>query len=405
MGSLCSCTLGGLNDMLQDEQAKLERQLAEYRKEEIPEIRLSWKQAKRRMLANDISLKRSRARLEELRRQRKSQWREWLPRPSLFISLQSGLREVGDLNGRDVSGSLYAPLQIPNPWTERAKAYRYALAELQAEDSLEILERRQVTGLYRLFHEWAALDNSSQPVNQGSLEVEDEILQALRARERDALDDDKRAMIELRLSRLLNMPGVRVVPKISSLPDVDYSQRRKRLVPGKNYGSLAMRLSSYRIVSALLRAKGIEVLEWRPPRLSVGLPAIYEVQRGESSYIDGSEEINLFGSWSKSFDVTGRTAASIRNAKQQVEFVRESLRLELRNDSYEWHKLNRRYETITTKMEILRGRINRIQISDVGAASDDLERFRQILSELKQLEYMKLMLDIELWSWDDHEWK
>ena len=144
-------------------------------------------------LKEDLSLRQSEARLAEIKRQRESQWKEWLPRPTFHVSLQNSFRELGDFSTETFSNALYAPLTIPNPWSQTAKAYQYALQEVQATDSLELSRRRQIITLYRLYAEWDRLEETETATHFDS--IEERVQSVLRSRESEALTEERRQML------------------------------------------------------------------------------------------------------------------------------------------------------------------------------------------------------------------
>ena len=248
---LVSCSTSKLFDELAAEQGKIASETKRIAGEKRTEKSLSWKSGQERLLKEDLSLRQAEARLAEITRQRKNQWKEWLPRPTFYASLQNSFKELGDLSAESLSSAFYAPLTIPNPWTQTAKTYQYALQEVQATDSLELSRRRQIINLYRLYSEWDRQLNSQVSTRIDSLEEQVQV--ALRVRETEAQADERRQVYQGQLSRLLNLPGVAVTPLPETLPKIDYEHQLSALVPGENYGKLATRLSSYEIEAALLR--------------------------------------------------------------------------------------------------------------------------------------------------------
>ena len=365
---------------------------------------LSWKEARERMLKEDLSLRQSQARLVELGRQKKSQWKDWLPRPTLYVSLQNSFRELGNFSSDQLSSAFYAPLTIPNPWTETAKYYQYALQEVQATDYLELSRRRQVISLYRLFVEWDRLEN---PPSAGDARtIEDQVQLVLRARESEVVAEERRQMFFGQLSRMLNLPGTNVTPRTDTLPVIDYERALGSLVPGKNYGQLATRLSSYEIEAAILRRKGIRFVEWPAPNFNASVPAVYDSRREGDQFADAADQISLFGSWSKSVDLTGREAANIQSAEDNVGFVRESLRVKLDSEGRTWDRLRTRYRMLIEKRGLQRDRLAATLRSGASAGNptEGLKSARQLMMDLQNLERAKQDLDMEIWLWDDKAW-
>lgn len=401
---LVSCSTSKLFDELAAEQGKIASETKRIAGEKRTEKSLSWKSGQERLLKEDLSLRQAEARLAEITHQRKNQWKEWLPRPTFYASLQNSFKELGDLSAESLSSAFYAPLTIPNPWTQTAKTYQYALQEVQATDSLELSRRRQIINLYRLYSEWDRQLNSQVSTRIDSLEEQVQV--ALRVRETEAQADERRQVYQGQLSRLLNLPGVAVTPLPETLPKIDYEHQLSALVPGENYGKLATRLSSYEIEAALLRKKGMRFSQWPAPSMNASMPPVYNSRDEGSEFISADEDISLFGSWSKSFDLTGREAADVKSAEDNVEYVRKSLRINLDSEGRKWDRLQNRYRVLVEKRGVLRERLAKVLKGDGsgGRADGDLVDARRLLADLQNLERAKQDLDMEVWLWDDKAW-
>jgi hypothetical protein len=399
---LGSCSSAGLFRDLEREQTRIAGEAWRISRLSRGETRLTWNQARERLLREDFGLRQAEDRLADLKRQRKDQWKEWLPRPSLYVNLQNSLKNLGDLSGNQLSSAIYAPLVIPNPWTQAARAYQYALQEVQATDSLELTRRRQVIFLYRSFAEWGRAESPLRRVDAMSLDAQ--LQSVLRSRENDVIQAERMQMLQGQMSRMLNLPETNVVLQRETLSTIDYERRLGGLVPGKNYGQLATRLSSYDIQAALLRRKGIDVMQWPSPNFNASVPPVYDSHRQGSQIIDDVEQISLFGSWSKSFDLTGRDASSIKSAEDNVVYVRQLLRVKLDGEGRSWDRLKARYRMLIEKRGLMRERLAAI-LRGNGSVDQDVESARGLITDLENLERAKQALDMEIWLWDDSAWK
>jgi hypothetical protein len=397
-GLVASCSNSKLFEELDGEQRAIASETKRISEEEWIEKSFSWKAGQERLLREDLGLLQAEARLAEIKRQRENQWKEWLPRPTFYVSLQNSFKELGDLSMESLSNAFYAPLTIPNPWTQAAKTYQYALQEVQATDSLELSRRRQVINLYRLYSEWDRQLDSPVPTRFDSLE--ERVQNALRSRETEAQATERRKLYQGQLSRLLNLPGIAVIPLPDTLPKIDYEHQLATLV------LLATRLSSYEIEAALLRKKGMRFSRWPAPSVNASMPPIYNSRDDGSEFISADEDISLFGSWSKSFDLTGREAADVKSAEDNVEYVRKALRINLDAEGRKWNRLQSRYRALLEKRELLRERLTKVLKGDGsgGRAGGDLVDARRLLVDLQTLERAKQDLDMEVWVWDDKAW-
>lgn len=400
------CCADGLYKDLAREQSLIAAETVGMSTSTGRDVMFSWDQAVERLLGQEIGLRQAESRLAELRRQRKSQWREWLPRPTFYVNLQNSLRELGDFSGDDISAAVYAPLTIPNPWSQTAKAYQNALMEVQATDSLELNRRRQVISLYRVFSDWESMVDASGE-GSGFFSIDEEVQAALRSMEREIMAEERRQLVQAQLGRMLNLPGVNVIPRPGTLPRIDYESKLGRLVPGKNYAALATRIASYELQAAILRRKGYNMIRWPEPNLSTSLPAVYDSRRNESRFIESGDDIALFGSWSKSVDLTGREAAGIESAEENLVFVRESIRLKLDAEARNWNRLKSRYSALLERRNMLRERLAAVlgSASGGGSADESVAMARRLLVDLEGADRAKRDLDMEIWLWDDESWK
>lgn len=259
--------------------------------------------------------------------------------------------------------------------------------------------------LYRLFAQWERRERvAAREIGERgdfALAVENR----LRGREREISNREAEQTQRTQLSRLLNLPGVDITPVAGSRPKLDYSSRLPSLIPGDNYGRLATRLSAYELEAALLRQRGLRFQRWPVPTFSAGTPAIYDSDRGSGGWIESADEISLFGSWGKSFDLTGREAATLRSAEEHVGFVRDNMRVRLDTEAAQWRRLQSRYRLVMERRALLAARVEAARRQGGGRASVQLEEFRRLSMELAEVEQRKEELDVEIWLWDDQAWK
>jgi len=227
---------------------------------------------------------------------------------------------------------------------------------------------------------------------------------ALGQLEAKASDNAAVEALQSQLVQILNLPGSKPLPVSSSRPNIDYEGKFRKFVPGRNYGMLAVRLSAYRIEGALLREKGIKLRKWPNLSLSSSIPALYDTQGNRD--ITDTGQIALFGGLTKSYDLAGADVDSVKSAKENTEFVKENLRLQLDRDTRQWNRLQQQYEGLMIKKKIATERLAKIRKgSPVASAAVDLSVVREATGALAQLEQLKEQLDLEIWTWDDGAWK
>lgn len=362
---------------------------------------LAWKDALKLLNERNQNLIRSRERSEEILREREEQWKTWVPRPSVFANLDSSLAELGDLSFSDLNASVVAPLTIPNPFTERAKAFENALSYRESEDSLELTYRRNVVSLYQIYSRMARIEEALANIKDANV---DSVSGAYSRWESRSASEDSLDSLQSQLVQLLNMPGSKPLPVASTRPNVDYQNKFHKFEPGRNYAKLAVRLSAYRIEGALLREKGVKLRKWPSISLSGSTPPLYDTQ-GNQDFAD-SESIFLFGGLSKSYDLVGADVDSVKTAEQNTEYVKDNLRLQLDRDMRDWNRLQNQYSKLIVKKRIAEERLSKIRKGNsVTSPLIELAMIRSTSSSLVQYEQLKEQLDLEIWTWDDQAWK
>lgn len=404
---MMGCVSKALDDRLQISRASVTAQIQEldrsHRSDET--LSLDWKTALKLLDERNLSLQQSRNRIEDLKKARDEQWKTWVPRVGIYANLLSSLAELGSLSSGDLNASVVAPLNIPNPVSERAQAFANALSYLEGVDSLELNYRLQVSALYRIFSRYESLlarQAGEGVLPKGRVETVNDALGSL---ESGAAHQESVDYLRESLAQLLNLPGQRPTPIPATRPDLDYEKRIGKLVLGKNYGLLATRLSAYQIEGALLREKGVQMRQWPSVWISGSTPAVYNSNQDGASDTFDAERISLFAGLAKTYDITGTEADSIRSAKENTEFVKKSLRLRLDQESREWGRLRERYAQLLLKRQIGQERLRLMQKRDRGSAFADLNSLRGARNMLDGIESSMEQLELEVWVWDDDKWK
>ena len=366
-----------------------------------PVSTLRWKKALNLLEERNPSLIAARKRIKEIKRAKDEQWKTWLPSLSAFGNIQSSLSELGSLSLSDANLAVFAPLRIPNPLSERAIAFQNALTYLQAVDDLEVSYRQEVRNLYVLFSDEETARLTASISRAAEVNV-DEGLSALKRREDES---DRLKVIQGRMARILNLPGRNILPVGSSRPKLDYSRKIDRLVPGQNYGELAVRLYAFQIEAAILSAKGIKLQRLPSLSLSGSTPAIYDTRRNDRTGAFDADTINLFGSLGDSYDFTGSEARAVETAEENIALVRERLLRTMDQESREWLRLKSAYRKILIEKKIADERLAQLRKKSFrGSASGSLLEVRSALSRYEASLVAKQALDLEIWMWDETKW-
>ncbi len=366
------------------------------------EIRvLDWDTAVELLKTRNIQLRRERTRIENLKRAKDEQWKTWLPRVGVYASLFTSLSELGNLAFSDPSVSVGAPLNIPSPLSEKARAFENALSYLQAVDNERLTYRRQVVRLHGIYSSAERLEERMKTGKSGA----ENVSEGLRALESKESSREQMRAISSQMVQILNLPGEQPYPAAHTRPVVDYSGKISKLVPGKNYGELAVRLMAYQIEGAVLREKGIKLRKWPSLSVSSSSPALYDSRSDDGAGYFDPDRISLFGSLAKSYDFTGGEARSIESAEDNTRFVKENLRLNMDREAREWERLRNRYRQLLATQEIAEQRLARIRKSSPeGSAAAGLIAVRSAQAALETARQSKEQLNMEVWIWDERKW-
>lgn len=366
---------------------------------------ISWKRAHALLKERNLQYLQAKQRLGIAKKRRDEQWKTWLPRFSAYGSLERSLADLGDLSFSDISLRAYAPLNIPNPVSERARAFENALGYLQAKDSMEQSYRQQVVVLYRLFSRHAALVNSMHSVRASASPVTLSLEGGLSEIQQERKNKEQLENIEAEIARMINYPGKRFTPIAKTMPALDYRGRIHQMVLGKNVGRLAMRMYAYQLEGSLLRLKGVKFQQLPTWALSGSMPALYDSNsRSGAGEID-TESVRLFSSLAYSYDLTGRQAEMIDSAEENVEFIKKNLRQTLSRETREWLRLKSDYSQVLQLEDLLKARSKRMMGSSEMSAIAKLGQIRELQHSLAAADRQREQMELELWLWDDTKWE
>ncbi len=362
---------------------------------------LDWDTAVKILQARNTQLRREQTRIENLKRERDEQWKTWLPQVGVYANLFSSLSELGNLAFSDPSIAVTAPLNIPDPVSEKARAFENALSYLQAIDNEKLTYRRLIARLHGIYSNAERLEArmKADKIETGS------VAEGLRALESKEAYKEQMRGLSSQMVQILNLPGEQPYPDADTRPRVDYSRRINKLVPGKNYGRLAVSLMAYQIEGALLSEKGIKLGRWPSLALSAASPALYDSSRENDSEYFNPDQISLYGSLTKSYEFTGSEVRNIETAEQNTRFVKENLRLNMDREAREWERLRNRYRQLLATQEVAEQRLARIRRSDSEASAfGGLVAVRSAQAQLLAARQSKEQLDMQIWIWDESKW-
>lgn len=400
----CSCIQRTFNKRLANALSHVRSDEAEISSQHVlsPTYSITWSRALELLKERNPSILSAKQYTNSIKYDKENQWKTWLPRPTAFANLNSSLSQLSDLSFSDLNASLIAPLTIPNPYSEIAQAFEYSLSYLQSIDNYELTYRRQVTALYEIF---SRMDRIKSESNNTNLDSANNITEGISLLNERSNDIEQVEAIQAQLVQMLNLPGLKPTPIANTRPSLNYESRLDSFVLGKNYGKIAMRLASYNIEAALLREKGVRLRKWPSLAINLATPALFDSRNSKQNPID-PENISLFGGLFKSYDFIGTDTENIKSAKENTEYVKTNLRLQLDSDIRDWKRLQSQYRKIQIAKKLAKERLKYLQ-TDISSNSAvaQLKIFRELTKDLHQLEESKQQIDLEIWTWDDNAWK
>ncbi len=377
--------------------------------ESEPRKQLSWNEARRRMMRDNLGLQQSRQMLHETERQTKRQWLTLVPRTSAFLNVGQALTSLTNFDSDNLNASVVASFNIPNPFEFYGTLYGNALQVQNARCNTQLDERRAFSELYLAFSSARALREEAVAIERKrrafSAWNSPDVSKALYglAREKDALE---RRYLAHRgnVNQLLNTPGGNW-DLTGGLPDISFRDRYRKLDFGGDFGRLALKLHAIRVESAILQTQRVKFRQW--PSINFGLsnPPLYSSEGGNDF---AGEDFTLFSGVNKSMDLTdvgGRE--SIQNAEQRLKFTRAQLRQGMEREGVRMIQLRQAYDQLLAEERRLRAGIKRLErpaSSEADAVLGDLELRSQLELQLIQTKRQVEQLDLQLLIWDESYW-
>lgn len=376
----------------------------------VPTARISWENARQRMMSDNLALQRSRKMLEDAGRQTKHQWLSLVPKMSAFLNIGKSLASLTDFSSDDLNAYVVASFNIPNPFEFYASLYGAALQNQNAVWSNELDQRRAYTELYTVFLEAQSIQSEEAAMAErrkglssiSSADIAKELKNLA-----SGLNVLKRRRMNLRenINILLNTPG-RNWELTGKLPVISCRDRYRRFKIGEDFGKLALNLYAIQVEGAILQTQRVKFRQW--PVISFGLsnPPLYS-SNGENTYT--AEDFSLFSGASKSLDVAdigGRE--SIRDAELRLKFTRGQLRQRMAREAVRIYQICAVYDDLLLE----EGRLVRdIERSHKRGSTEpevvikDIELRSQLEMELIRTRRQMQQLDLQFLIWDERFWK
>lgn len=371
---------------------------------------IGWKEAWARMQRYNLSLVRSDEMLKEAKKTRTRAWRRLVPRVSGYMNLSSSLDDLFDFSSDNLSRSLSANFNIPNPFNFYSELYAAGLQYEDAKYAHELDRRKAYVTLYEAFLKAGEL---RERLERHSLELKtaefndagngaDAVYQL--QQEWFSLKRSWKAH-RMNLNRLFNTPGGNW-ECIGRLPEVSFRNRYDKVEIGDDFGRLAMYLYAIRTEVAVLSKRRVKFRQW--PTITFGLsqPPLYTSNRSVSYEL---EDFRLFSGASKSIDLTDPISLEvIQNAERRFAYTRQSLKQRMEREALRLIEMRNGYHQLLLKEQRL------VQAQHMLGSQDpeqsevvlvQLEAIRDIQEQLNTVREQILRIDLQYLVWDETYWK
>lgn len=410
--ALAACVESRLDKQLRqnalEQRVALKRLMAQAESDEQAPI--TWSRAHRKMLNENLLLKRSQEQLEKARELKSKQWLDLIPDVGAYVNIGANISELGSLNGEDINARLATNLRIPNPFLFYGRLYASALQRQNAEWSHELDRRRLYAQLFEAFVEAKTIDEMERETRARSKGISllgsNDVTEALDRieREKDMLQRRK-AYHRIKVNQLFNTPGSNWKLE-GSLPRISYRNRVDSLKLGGDYGRLAVNLEAIQIESAILRVKRIKFQQWPMLNLGLSLPPLY-AKNEDTDF--STDRMLLFSSATKAIDLQDVAGLEdISDAKKRLQLTRERLMQSREREVLRLNQLVNRYRQLLKREVRIKRKIARIGdygFTEPGAVLNNLAERSSLKLELIEVQRQLGQLDLQFLIWDENYWK
>ena len=368
---------------------------------------LSWKRALVLLDEKNLRLKRSRFRVQELLGERKHfVWRQLNPRLIAYANFNAVLGDLAALSSNGFGASLLGSVNVPDPVGYYGRRYALELQYYQALLNQEKLERDLKASLYDLFLTQDELDDlSDKAVLHQGVDYKQWLSEEVRAIHSEARILNRQENLRLSINKLLDSPGANYQLKRASLPHISYASRISRLDSAKGYGRLAVFQMAGQLEMANARLWQVKFAKL--PRVSSGvsLPSLYQEDSNQDFQF---EDVGLFTSLNRSIEFTGRRKRDEKRAKQQIEYIRHTMKSRMEQEMVRFEQSKRVYRLLLKEARGLAEQQKflrkhppefgvKTMIAHVKALEDVAQRIDQNQKRVHRM-------DLRFWVWDDKHW-
>lgn len=407
--SLYGCVGSKLNNQLQEhalvqEQSQLAIEQSLFPVSSTP---LNWDQALELALKHNPDVKRSESAVQQAQKEKKEQWKDYIPDLFVFTSLNKSITEIADLTKDDFDLNVVSNLKIPNPVRYYTKAYALALQQIQAEWNFELERRHTHARLYQLFKKQEAIDSSKRlllaeektlPYTPSERYVES--LDSIQSQRRTLSHSEEQLRLEL--NRFFNSPKGNW-SLVGSPPKISYEKALHRLKFSEGFGALGTKLQTLQIETSIIQLWNAKYRRLPTFNIGVSTPSLFNSQNS-NSFGFREEEFQLFTGLTKSIkphDILDREL--IKDAELRARLNREQLLRQMENEIVVLEINKRTYKQLLSEKRRTEYQLKHLLTSN-RINSSQASKFSELNKELQSANNRLLQLELQFWIWDENYW-
>ena len=410
----CSGPIKKLGEQEQKIQSKYLDELAKIEARE-PED-LSWEQAVKSMLANNLELKRSRESIRLAKQQTKQIYWDMVPTVGLRTNLSRALQNLGGVQGEDIRLSVFSTINLPGLVSLYSRRYSALLADLKAEMDHQLKTRQLIIRLRDLFLEYEDFrmrrENQQKTELLGLVEkrtplelinaTPESLLVEQQAFEYMVREDQLRQKASLLLGsfeRAWNLVG-------EGLPELNYTEKPIDLRDTEGFGVLLRKKQAMEL--EVLRLSEVVAKLAFFPDLNFGISSPLLYDNLPENYRFSADRIIINAVSSVRLDTSLSKTRNLRRIREQLKLQDQAMLEEINRQVLESSLAQRELALVEKELSLTE---LRIEATDSFGGGDDLSELREFLEKryllvqrASNLRMRKARLEGGFWLLDESKW-
>ncbi len=389
-----------------------------YNKSENKEVKeLSWGEAKKIMMENNLELQQAKDSLERAKESRAQIYWDLVPTLRLSASLSKALSEVGSVDSEDIRFNVFSTINFPGLINLYSRKYTALLAEIKAGWDLKLKKRQLIIRLRELFLEYSDFETRKENVEKTQLwsasenkkpaellaSTPEEILieqQAfnLRISENQLSQTISKILGNFEYDWKLLADGIPELTYVDNPLDLNRTDKLGVLLRQKQAADLeALRLTEF---STKLRY-------FPDLNLGVSSPPLYRVGNGVETGFS-ADDLVFQASSGFSIDTSLRVTRQLKNVRRQIEFqdrfMREQIREQIQRAFLAQEELilvQRELELAKLRLETLDAQPRSTELNEIRVY---LEKRFVLIGRVSSLQLKRARLEGGFWLLDEEGW-